>query len=154
MFKQIDKYSISHPLITPEFFIPELTSTHKVKSLAIYDNKSLSPDILYDKPINAIDHVIGSNNFFNALILHPNYHMYINDYPSVSNLPANLLATQLYRMSLLSSLGITSYRIIYGPVILFGSVSAYTKQNDGEDYSVPYELIEQVIRLYKVFNEH
>lgn len=150
MLKQSNKYSICHPLTTPEFFIPKLYSSSKLKSLALY-SQFVSPDVIYETPYNAIDYIFGSKTTYSSVAIHPNYHMYVKDYPIASIDKCNVLATKLYRLSSLTTYGIKTHRSIYGDVLIFGSVSPVTKLNDGYDYSVPYELIEQLIRIYKSY---
>lgn len=154
MINQSNKYSVCHPLITPEFFIPEYSGSHKIKALALYPDTTLSPDILYDLPSSSIQYVFGSYSSFSSVAIHPNYHMYVKDYPNLDTDKCNVYATKLYRSSTLYSYGIDSHRSIFGSVIIFGSVSAQTKLNDGRDYSVPYELIEQVVRIYNHYVNH
>jgi hypothetical protein len=60
----------------------------------------------------------------------------------------NIVATRLYRLCASSVLGRSSNFVVKGPVLIFSSVSSATKIDDGQDYSVPYELLEQVIRLH------
>lgn len=145
--KNISKYSVLHPLITPEFFVSHLDET-KVKSLAVYIDPTKSPELLYDTPKAALSYVFESDSMIEVVRLHPNYHMYIDVGYIMNDDYVNIIATNLYRLSACSMFGKLSHNSIRGPVLLFSSVSAMTKQYDGNDYSIPYELLEQTLRLY------
>jgi len=152
--KPISKYSICHPLITPEFFHslydPYFQDTSlKVKSLAIYSETDKYPELIYDSPIEALKHTFQDKyHMCEPIRIHPNFHMYIDlmSLPIDSN--ENIIATRFYRLCASSISGKLSSLVIRGPVLIFSSVSSSTNEIDGIDYSVPYEVLEQVIRLH------
>lgn len=150
--KNISKYSILHPLITPEFFVSSLEET-KVKSLVVYTDPTKSPELLYDTSKSALSYVFESDSMIEVVRLHPNYHMYIDVRYIMNDDYVNIVATNLYRLSASSMFGKLSHNCIRGPVLLFSSISALTKQYDGNDYSIPYELLEQTLRLYSQYVE-
>lgn len=149
MMNSISKYKLNHPLLTPEFFVPSTSLTPKVKALLIYDDINVSPDLIYDDYQSILDYTFSPHSITHPLLLHPNYHMYVNELAKLTTSPVNFISTQLYRLSLLNTYGIISNQTIHGPVVLFGSVPSVEGYQPLYDYSVPYELVEQVIRLYK-----
>lgn len=149
MLKPSNKYSINHPLITPEFFLPSHTSNIKLKSLLIYDDLSIPPDLVYDEYKFIIDYTFSKASLPQPILIHPNYHMYVDDLGKIISYPVNPVATQLYRLALLNTYGIVSNQTIHGNVALFGSVPAAKGYPRLNYYSVPYELVEQVIRMYQ-----
>jgi hypothetical protein len=149
MLKPSNKYSINHPLITPEFFLPSTTANLKLKSLLIYDDISISPDLIYDEYKSIIDYTFSKACLPQPILIHPNYHMYVDDLAKLIPYPVNPVATQLYRLSLLNTYGIVSNQTIHGNVALFGSIPTANGYPQLNNYSVPYELVEQVIRMYQ-----
>ena len=151
--KTISKYSVCHPLIIPEFFNSlydpyQQNVIPKVKSLAVYPDKDKYPDLIFDSPFESLKHVFGSDALLAEPIkIHSNFHMYINltSLPFESN--ENVLATRFYRLCAASISGKLSSLVIKGPILIFSSVSSLTQKVDGNDYSVPYEVLEQIIRL-------
>lgn len=149
MHNPISKYSLHHPLITPEFFLPSSSPTPKVKALLLYDDISMSPDLIYDDYQSVLDYTFSRACIPQPVVVHPNYHMYVDELAKLTTSPTNVIATQLYRLSLLNTYGIVSNQTIHGPVALFGSLPAAQGYQQINDYSVPYELVEQVVRMYK-----
>lgn len=152
--KPISKYSICHPLITPEFFQSLYDpyfkdSLLKVKSLAIYPEIDRYPELIYDSPADSIKHVFEDKyHICEPIRIHPNFHMYIDLISLPFEDKENILATRFYRLCASSISGKLSKLVIRGPVLIFSSVSSATGEVDGTDYSVPYEVLEQVIRLH------
>jgi len=149
MLKSISKYSVHHPLITPEFFVPSSSPSPKVKALLIYDDISISPDLIYDDYKSILDYTFSKACFPQPIVVHPNYHIYVDDFAKLLPSPINVIATQLYRLSLLNTYGIVSSLTIHGPVAIFGSLPTKKGYQSLLDYSVPYELVEQVVRMHK-----
>jgi hypothetical protein len=153
----INRYTLCHPLITPEFFGAlydpmDLNSQVKVKSLAVYEDLNKPPDLIYDSPDQALMHVFGNMpDTIDIIRIHPNFHMYISILDLLNQKSENVIATYLYRLCGSSLFGRLIRKSIRGPVLLFSSVSASTGQSDGKDYSVPYELLEQVIRISNLY---
>jgi hypothetical protein len=76
------------------------------------------------------------------------YHIYIDKSVQYDLKNVNPVATYIYRQSIRSFIGKNSIETIHGDVLFFGSVNADTKENDDIDYSVPYEIVEQIARYY------
>ena len=142
----MSKYIVNHPSITPENFSLPLDSK-KVKSLYVPYNGDI-PQVLYDEPNNSKKTVFQDLTNIQLVVLHPYYHMYVDAFLQVQVHDVNMCVTYMYRNALQMLLGINTSTCIYGDVLLFGSVSAYNEDNDKIDYSISYEVVEQVSRYY------
>lgn len=151
MIKSNSKYAITHPLITPEYYTSEHIADAMVRSLIVYSDIKKSPDLVYDTATEALEFLFDSSVEYNIVPVHSCYRMYVDDYARAKGLPANIIATRLYRHSAMTTYGVTPKQSVYGDVLFFGSLSADTKTIDGYDHSVPYELLEQAIRLHKFY---
>jgi len=153
MEQKMSRYLITHPSISPEDY--DISSDpRKVKALYVPCNKNI-PEVMYDTPKNLRSKFLKDSSNMQFVALHPAYHMYLDSFLQVQIHNVNLCATFLYRSSIQTFLGINPSTSIYGDVLFFGSVSPMTNYNHDVDYSVPYELIEQVARYFDykfVFN--
>ena len=140
------KYLVNHKDVSPENFLSVDDPQRKVKALALH--RVGFPEIIYDDP------QVIKNNFFTSLDhihmipLHPYFHMYIDQLDQIDSRIPNIIATYIYRHSLQTYIGINSVISINGGALIFGSVSSKDEDNFSVDYSVPYEVIEQVSRYF------
>jgi hypothetical protein len=141
-----NKYSSVHPKITPEYY--RALPTHKpfVKALYISCSDGYVPYAITDSPNNIIQ-LIFQDKQVRVLNPNPYYHVYF-DYLEQSQISRfNFTASTLLRSSYLTSLGIVTTDAIYGDVLIFGSYDYNLHTIDEEDHSVPYEVVEQVLRI-------
>jgi hypothetical protein len=142
----MSKYLVDHFSITPENFSSSFDDFRKVKCL--YIPSKGSPQVLYDEPSVLKKNVFPSKEYIHCLPLHPFYHMYVDQVDQIHYKITNQVATYIYRYSLQTFLGLNSIVTINGDSLIFGSVSSKNQDNYDVDYSVPYELVEQVSRYY------
>lgn len=142
------RFLTNHFSITPENFPTSKKNEGKVKALHI-PKKASDPKIYFDSPSSIKSSVFDKD--FSSLVfvpLHPYYHMYVDNISMLDHLDYNLVATYLYRYSLSTMVGYSAMNVVSGDALIFGSVSASTQDNYDVDYSVPYEIVEQVARYY------
>lgn len=147
----MSRYSILHPLISPEYYDNLPINIAVVRSLVVYSDPTHSPDLVYNTASEALRFVFDFQVEYNIVPVHTHYHMYLDDFARLKGLPENIIATRIYRHNVSTLYGIKSKQSVYGDVIFFGSLSYETKTKDGNDYSVPYELLEQSIRLHSYY---
>jgi hypothetical protein len=140
------KYSLVHPKITPEYYKALPTHDPLVKALYISCDNSYEPYAITDTPDNIIKLVFQDKQ---VRVLNPNpyYHLYFNSSEQTKINKFNFTASTLLRASYLTSLGIVTTDAIYGDVLIFGSYNYKLHLIDEEDHSVPYEIVEQVLRI-------
>jgi hypothetical protein len=148
------KYLINHFSITPENFCSfsndqNLDNQRKIKALHIPRN-GFHPKIFFDEPSKIKSFVFKKDDFSSLILLplNPFCHMYANSVYVSDSLDRNLVATYLCRYFLSTMTGLTSMNVIFGDVLIFGSLNALTHDHYETDYSVPYEIVEQVARYY------
>lgn len=139
-----------HPTIQPEAYQREknLKDT-RVKSLYLPCSELSSPELIYDTPLNIKQKCFNNDlEHIYLLPLHPYYHLYLDRSVQFILKNVNAVATYMYRQSVRSVIGKNSSEAIHGDVVFFGSLDINTKENDDIDYSVPYEVVEQISRYY------
>jgi hypothetical protein len=141
-----NKYSLVHPKITPEYY--KALPSHKpfVKSLYIPCSNDYVPYAITDSPDNIIE-LIFQDKQLRVLNPNPYYHVYFSSFEQSKTNKYNFIASHLLRNSYLTSLGIVTTDAIYGDVLIFGSYHYKLNKIDEEDHSVPYEIVEQVLRI-------
>ena len=140
------KYSLVHPKITPEYY--KALPTHKplVKALYISCLEEYEPYAITDSPSNIME-LIFQDKEVRVLNPNPYYHVYFNSFQQSTTNKFNFIASTLLRSSYLTSLGIVTTDALYGDILIFGSYNYNLHIIDDEDHSVPYEIVEQVLRI-------
>ena len=138
-----------HPTIQPENYQRSKDSKDlRVKSLFLPSSDLMYPELIFDFSLNIKQKVFYNLEDIFLLPLHPYYHIYIYRSLQYDLKNVNPVATYIYRQSIRSFIGKNSIETIHGDVLFFGSVDVETKENDDIDYSVPYEIVEQIARYY------
>lgn len=143
----MSRYLVDHYTVTPENYQVYRSFERKIKALYI-PSGSTFPKIFYDTPEKIKSESFDSNAEIHFVPLHPYYHMYVDSVSQMESLNHNVVATYLFRYSLLTMIGFETTQNIYGNAVIFGSVSTKDQSLHETDYSVPYEIVEQVSRLY------
>lgn len=145
------KYLQYNPFTAPECYNPtEDISHNKVRSLFISSDKSISPLILTDYSSVVLDTCFEDDEVKVLRCLN-NYHIFYNPYLQWSVSSSNYIATMLVRNDQILLDGSLLTDSISGNVIIFGSINPITGVIDGNNYSVPYEIIEQASRIYETY---
>ena len=135
---------ISNPVICPEvYYDPRL-----VRSLHISFSISQRPTLITDTYQNALSCVFSSRD---TRILHPHPDFFICFEPLLQHsiyFP-NYVATQLLRNCFSTYFGSQVSDSVYGDVLIFGSYNYKEKCHDEEHHSVPYQIVEEVTKLYE-----
>lgn len=146
MFPIPQKYLIEHPFLTPEHYtlMPETLS--KTKCLLI--PLGSSPLVVHESYDSIIDQLFEDDSVVN-LYFPNNYHMVLSESLQYSNNLDNYVATYLYRMYANSFHSHFANRSIKGNVLLFGTYRYIDHSYVLDNFSVPYELVEQAFRIYE-----
>lgn len=147
----MSKYLVNHFDITPENFKKYNYLDRKVKSLYVSNLGSSVPSILYDVAVKSKNAIFSSADTLVFIPLNQYCHMYVSAIAQVSIIDHNLVATALLRTALLNFAGASTMQTISGDVLIFGSMSSFDSMTYEVDYSVPYEIVEQVARLHEVY---
>lgn len=145
------KYTVYSPFTSPESYNPAYhPSENKVRCLFIPSEKYVEPLIITDYSSVILD------TFFED---HPpavlpcvnNFHVYYDPYLQWSPFFTNHIATSLIRNDTLHYNGNLLTDSICGNVLVFGTINPLTNQIENKDYSVPYEIIEQAVRINEAY---
>lgn len=149
----VNKYSLLHPSITPEYFNVTRSSEPNVKSLYISHDDNHDPYVVSETPDNILQLVFQGKE---VKYLNPNpyYHVCfaVNQQPNVTH--PNFIATHLVRLAYLTNYGIVATDAMYGDVLIFGSYNFTKKIIDNKSHSVPYEIVEQVLRINEIRSKY
>jgi len=145
------RYSIIHPEVTPEAYISRSSDSKSNYVKGVYIPSSISQyvKIIYADPQNVIKEYLHPATVIDCVPINPYCHMYVDMYSHLDQNSMNIVATKLYRHSYVNIFGSPSKDIIHGPVLLYGSYSSLKKLKHLKDHSVPYEIVEQIFRLYQ-----
>ena len=136
-----------HPVITPEYYKTyPLQSTDVVKGLYLSSDKDVHPQIVTDTSSNAI------SLFFpdfkpKCLFFKDMFHIYIDPYMQLSKKHINYHITVFLRNCYRSNYGKESFDSITGDVLVYGTLNLVTNKIDGKDHSVPYHIIEEMLKI-------
>ena len=147
------KYSLLHPTITPEYFNPTRLSEPTVKSLYISHDDTHDPYVVSETPDNILQLVFQGAEV-KYLNPNPHYHVcFASDQQPLIQRP-NYIATHLVRLAYLTNHGFTATDAMYGDVLIFGSYNFSKKIIDNQSHSVPYEVVEQVLRINEIRSKY
>lgn len=139
-----------HPVLTPEYYKKyPLQPNNVVKGLYLSSQKGTSPQIITDTPANII------SLFFpdlkpKCLFFKDMFHIYVDPYMQWSKHHVNYPITFFLRNCYRSNYGKESFDSISGDVLIFGSLNLVTNKIDAKDHSVPYNIVEEIIKIYDI----
>lgn len=143
------KYKVNHLYINPEYYSD--SNQKLIRSLVLFEDQEVPP-MIYTESIHSLLSKVIPKYPLEKVYLDYHFHMYLNKESINLGLPSNYVATQLYRLYSSNFYGIRSSETIYGPAVLCGSFHPKTLKRDGLDYSTPYEVVEQCLRIYETSN--
>lgn len=149
IIQSVNKYSLLHPTITPEYFNPTRSSEPSVKSLYISPDDNHYPYVVNEVP-DTILQLVFQGQEVKYLNPNPYYHVCFASHQQEKIHQPNFIATHLVRLAYLTNYGIAATDAIYGDVLIFGSYNFSKKIIDNQSHSVPYEIVEQVLRINEI----
>lgn len=144
-----DKYTSYTSYTNPEVYsYPDNLHNCRVKSLFVSYDINTEPMLILDHSDSVINTTFKNEDI---KIFHSinNFHFYYEPILQLSQLHVNTVIMSLLRQHIPSFLNNIS-----GNVLIFGSVNPFTNSLDGNDYSVPHEIVEQVVRIYDIHSKH
>lgn len=145
-------YKQSH-IITPEYYpiMPPKSNPNinHVKALFLSHYSYVPPQIITDDPQTILS-VIFKDIKPIPIFFKKDYHIYLNPIDQVIGDKVNFVATFLARINSLHSFNQASGEQVCGNVIIFGSRNLKTKNLDNKNHSVPYDLVEECLRIYDI----
>lgn len=141
------------PIISPEYFqlTPQETNK-KVKALFVSYDKKYEPQIIYEDPDKILSIVfpeIKTHTIFFA----NNIHMYVSSTENYICSRPNQTATMLVREICMKKYGTVLPEIVFGNIVIFGTMNLSTNIVDNKNHSIPYHIIEEVIRIYDIIKK-
>ena len=132
------RYLLTNPVINKESYF----ATDKIRSAYIPVNGQ--PTILNETPQNILDYVFDSLDSLYSIQINPYFFYTLSLNHTLSERVINKTATHIYRIH-------TSYynRVIYGDVLVFGSVDPLDPYSRETYHSLPYEVMEQLFLYNK-----
>lgn len=137
---------------SPEYysFLPSFSKKYNpiVKSLFIPADPNLTPKVVTDTASKTLSSIFEEEKPY-CLFFKDNFHMYISTIDQLLGKNTNYVATFIARQKYMQSTGYVGSDIICGNVILFGTLNLKTNKIDNKDYSVPYQIIEEIVKIYE-----
>jgi hypothetical protein len=146
------KYRVNNFQINPEYYSVNrysISSNNLIRCLVLFEHPTISPLIYTDTINNVLDKIIPKDSL-QKIYLNQHFHMYVGKNAEKKLLFENLNATHLIRHYFSTFYGFNSTEIVYGPTVLCGSFNPSTLHRDGYDYSTPYEVVEQCLRIHEI----
>lgn len=141
---------VIHHTVNPEYFeIHKGIKPGKVKSMYLSCDASIVPQIITETPSKILSSVFKEEKPI-CLFFKDGYHMYASPLEQYLGMYPNPIATFILRKSNMVSFKQLSTDVICGNVVFFGTVNLKTQQLDNKDYSVPYQLVEESLRIYNI----
>lgn len=144
------KYQSKNSLLTPELYkrYPSHQPSKQTKCLYISSNILERPRIFTDEPKQIID-ALYSSLPLKCFTFKNGFHMYMHPLQGMCYMKENVIATTFLRLHALNDVGLLITDAVYGDVCLFGTKHVDGSEKSILDCSVPYEVSEQVFRLYE-----
>jgi len=134
-----------NPLFNPEYYFP---GTGIIRSLYISHDISIPPEALTDTYTNLINYTF-NQNIHDIYLIDSTIFFHLNSSISYYN-SVNLLATTFFRNKTLSNFGYVPSDIIYGPVLITGTLDTKKSIDNPYVYSVPYPIVEEILQSYDI----
>jgi hypothetical protein len=141
---------VIHQTVNPEYFkIHPHDTSQIVKALYLSSNPAIVPQIITDKP-NAIHTSVFKNENTICVFFKEGYHMYVSKFEQFLGMYPNPVATFMLRKSNLINYGDMATDVVCGNAIFFGTQNLKTGQIDNKDHSIPYQIVEESLRIHAI----
>lgn len=118
-----------------------------VKGLYISCNALVTPHLVTDTLINLLNSIFKEEKPA-CVLFKKDFHMYLSPMEQYIGQHVNHVATSLLRLHFMQTYGQVQPEVVFGNAIIFGTKNLLINKPDGKDHSVPYQIIEQTLRIY------
>lgn len=140
-------------IITPEYypFMPasKKRDTSIVKALFLSERVDVAPQIITDTAERILSKIFPNIKPY-CIVSNRNYHIYIEPTEQVIGTRINFVATSIVRMESYRHIRQGAGEQICGNVVMFGSKNLEKNIIDNKDYSVPFHMVEESLRLFDI----
>lgn len=145
--------NVNLPMLHPEYFpiVPNVKTQQKVKALLISNNQNIEPQIVFDTSENIINKTFPKEHV-KKILFPQNYHIYFS-YIEQMHCKANVIATMFLRQKYMQTYGTIHQEVLCGNILIFGTINSSKNILDNKDHSVPYYLIEEVLRINDIIKK-
>lgn len=140
-----------NPVTSPEYFkVNPKDENEVVKALFLSWESEKTPQIVTDAPDKIIATVFKEEKPL-TLFFRNAYHIYCSPYEQYYQHRVNRVATGFVRHQFMITYGSLPPDTVYGNVLIFGTMNLRTRTVDNKDHSVPYYLVEEILRTYDIY---
>lgn len=118
-----------------------------VKGLYISCDTLVVPHLATDTPINLLNSIFKEDKP-ECVLFKKDFHMYVSPLEQYIGRYVNHVATALVRLHFMQTYGQVLPELVFGNVIIFGTKNLLINKPDGKDHSIPYEIVEETLRIY------
>jgi len=142
-----------HIVLPDRYKIPIPTKSNFSLGLIIPANHSIHPYVISDPPSEVLSELFSPGPHESMYTL-SGYHIYFDRDLQWTFRTPNKIATALLRNDMSCSLGKKFTDVLYGDAVLYSSYDYSSKSISQGDHTVPYELLEQVAKLYEIYKNY
>jgi hypothetical protein len=136
-----------NPSITPEHY--STAKTPAVKALFISFNKYIQPQIVTDIDDKILSAVFKDEKPY-PIFYDDEFHMYVSPSEQLIGMNVNSVATFFIRQKNIQLYGSLQQDVVCGNILIFGTKNLKKQIIDNKNYSVPYHIVEEVVRIYDI----
>lgn len=142
-----------NPVIAPEYFPLQPKDDYVIiKGLFVSANIQRTPQIVTDSSGLLLSSIFNDDA---TCVLFPNMiHMYVHPFDQRMECNPNIVATAFTRQHFLLAYGRYPPDVVYGDALFFGTQNLLTGTIDNQDHSIPYRFVEELLRLYDLFQQN
>ena len=142
-----------NPVTSPEYYkINPLDDNLIIKGLFLSWDIDKSPQIVTDTAANILQTVFKDEKP-SCIFFRHHIHMYVSPTEQYLGKYVNQVATAFTRHWFLSHYGMLPPDTVCGNILIFGTLNLATQKVDNKDHSIPYETVEEVLRIYDIYQQ-
>lgn len=140
-----------NPSITPEYFqlLKTKPKSNVIKALFISYDKTVQPQIVTDTSDKILNVVFKEEKPY-PLFFKDEFHVYVSPSEQLVGMNINSVATFFLRQKNMTIYGCDHPDVVCGHVLIFGTKNLVTQMLDNKNYSVPYHIVEEVVKIYDI----
>lgn len=143
-----------NPSITPEHYhVGRQRNNPVIKGLFISFDINVQPQIVTDTSTKILTTIFKEEKPY-PIFFKDEFHMYVSPMEQLLGKYINSVATFLVRQKNITYYGSTHPDVVCGSVLILGTKNIITQLVDNKDYSVPYPIVEEVVRIYDIEKRH
>jgi len=140
---------IIHPIFTPEYYTPHNDNPF-VRSLCVFSDSLKVPQVL-NCPASVAVNILFNDSPHKIISFDDTFLLYINIQDQLNYRNPNCIITSYLRNYSICNYGTTFPEAVMGDVLIFGANNLSNKKLSLRNYSVPYQMVEEIMTIYEKY---